>query len=359
MEADKMKLNYQKPERKYLCDFSLETCIYDVDLPTQIKDKLASLNVLPTPDMVYVLDVSFDVKVYHIKEFYKFPVERKQWQIDELEKQSPKRQTETMIHQVLAQQLNNICKELSPLNIQYETAIIAGEEFDNLNRVDFCIYESEFIQKESPKDGKKKTRRKETTLISHSIIPHRPYIAQKAAEFFAEQMVKRIEEEYKRSLDRAAHIPNLIKADKVFTALATAIMDEFPDTNSSAVTLAYELSIQAKIKNDWPFEIIGQTGYYPKENTIGLNDEIDCPDYLIYVKRKHDWALKKVNGLDSAKNEILYHGYNTKSVEQIIVLHNLEHIKFNLLVEDCGEIIPIAKSEAHTAKKLFLSWCNK
>ena len=51
MEADKMKFNYQKPERKCLCDFSLETCIYDVDLPTQIKDKLASLNVLPTPDI--------------------------------------------------------------------------------------------------------------------------------------------------------------------------------------------------------------------------------------------------------------------------------------------------------------------
>lgn len=359
MDADKMKFNYRKPERKYLCDFSLETFIYDVDLPTKIKDKLASLNVLPTPDMIYVLDVSFDVKVYHIKEFYKFPVERKQWQIDELEKQTPKRQTETMIHQILAQQLDNICKELSPFNIQYQAAIIAGEEFDDLNRVDFCIYESEFLQKENPNEEKKKTRRKETTLISHSIIPNRPHIAQKAAELFAEQMVKRIEEEYKKLLEKSAHTPNLIKVEKVFTALATAIMDEFPDTHSSVVTLAYELSIQAKIKNDWPLEIIGQTGYYPKENTICFNDEIDCPEYLIYVKRKHDWTLKKVSGLDSAKNEILYHGYNTKSVEQIIVLHNLEHIKFNLLVEDCGEIIPIAKNEAHTAKKLFLSWCNK
>lgn len=328
MDADKMKFNYQRPERNYLCDFSLETCIYDVDLPTKIKDKLASLNVLPKPNIIYVLDVSFDVKVYRVKDFYKFHVERKQWQIDELEKQSPKRQTETMIHQVLAQQLDNICKELSLFNIQYQTAIIAGEDYDDLNRVDFCIYESEFIQKESPNDGKKKTRRKETTLISHSIIPHRPYIAQKAAEFFAEQMVKRIEEEYKKSLEKSAHTPNLIKAEKVFAALAYAIVEEFPDIYSSAETLAYELSIQAKIKNDWPLEIIGQTGYYPKENTIAFNDEIDCPEYLIYVKRKHDWALKKVNGLDSAKNEILYHGYNTKSVEQIIVLHNLEHIKF-------------------------------
>ena len=70
MDADKIKLNYQRPERNYLCDFFLETCIYDTDLPTKIKDKLASLNVLPNPDTIYVLDVSFGVKVYSIKDFY-------------------------------------------------------------------------------------------------------------------------------------------------------------------------------------------------------------------------------------------------------------------------------------------------
>lgn len=74
------EIAYKNPERMYLCDFSIETRIDDIDLPNKIKDKLNSLNLLPNPEKVYVLDVSFGVAIYKDIEFYKFPVERKQWQ---------------------------------------------------------------------------------------------------------------------------------------------------------------------------------------------------------------------------------------------------------------------------------------
>ena len=139
------EIEYTKPERKYLCLFTVDARIDDVDLPNKIMDKLNSLAVLPDPEKNYALNVSFGVVVYEDERFYGFPVERRQWQIDKLEdlkqKGDVKQLNHTIMGEVLAQQLHNICDALAPLNISYHSATIAGEDFEEINRVVFEIYE--------------------------------------------------------------------------------------------------------------------------------------------------------------------------------------------------------------------------
>ena len=139
------EIEYKKPERKYLCRCTVDTRIDDVDLPNKIMDKLSSLAVLPDSEKVYALNVSFGIVIYEDERFYDFPVERRQWQIDKLEdlkqKGDVKQLKHTIMGEVLAQQLHNICAALEPLNINYHSATIAGEDFEEINRVEVDIYE--------------------------------------------------------------------------------------------------------------------------------------------------------------------------------------------------------------------------
>ena len=115
---------------------------------------------------------------------------------------------------------------------------------------------------------------------------------------------------------------------------------------------------QAELKNDWPLEIVGDSRIFHPEKQIKADDLIDCPEYLIFIKNRHLWTLKKAADLDEAKHTILYKGYSQQGVELIIVLHNLDLVNYDLFKENNGEIIPVSKEEAHSAKKLFLRWCD-
>ncbi len=348
--------DYQRPERKYLCDFSIATRIDDVDLSNKIKDKFSSLELTVDTKKAYSIDVSFDVAIYKDIAFYKFPVERKQWQIDNLQKQRPQQIAHTIIGEVLNQQLNNICDVLKPFDIRYDSASIAGEDFNDVNRVDFCIFENKKIEEENPEDSKKGKKNKGNKMLVFNVIPHRPSLVKMAVEEFAKMAIKHAEEERIKEQEKSKHTANIKSADEIFTALAKAILEEQPKEFSSPESLAYEMIAKAHIKSDWPLEIIGYGNTIPKEPELSVDSEIDCPEYLVYTKRKNNWSLEKVTNLSAAKHAILAYGYNQKSVEQIIVLHNLKPVAFNLFVEDNGEIISITKSEAHNAKKLLLSW---
>jgi len=356
------EIEYKKPEKKYLCRFTVDTRIDDVDLPNKIIDKLSSLAVLPDPEKVYALNVSFGIVVYEDEQFYDFPVERRQWQIDKLEdlkqKGDVKQLKHTIMGEVLAQQLHNICDALAPLNINYHSATIAGEDFEELNRVDFDIYEDISTDWEGFSASKKKGKRKETRMVSHSVVPHRPSLSKHIAEVLAKMILEDMQKKSEKEIEMSLHTPNLVSAGKLFTALATAILEDQPSEVVSPESLSYELINQAQIKDDWPLEIAGTPGVLIKEGGLNLDSQIDCPEYLVYVKKKHSWTLRKVMDIAAAKRVILSSGYNLKSVEQVIVLHNLKNVRFNLFVDNDGEIAPISKSDAHTAKKLFLSWCE-
>ena len=356
------EIEYKKPERKYLCRFTIDARIDDVDLPNKIMDKLNSLAVLPDPEKVYALNVSFGIVVYEDERFYDFPVERRQWQIDKLEdlkqKGDAKQLKHTIMGDVLAQQLHNICDALAPLNISYHSATIAGEDFEEINRVDFEIYEDISTIREDFSANQKKGKRKETRMVSHSVVPHRPSLSKHIAEVLAKMIIEDIQKKSEKEIELSLHTPNLVSANKLFTTLATAILEDQPSEISSPESLSYELINQAQINDDWPLEIAGTLGVHVEENKLKPDSQIDCPEYLVYVKKKHSWTLRKVMDLAAAKRVILSSGYNLKSIEQVIVLHNLKNIRFNLFIDNDGEITPISKSDAHTAKKLFLSWCE-
>ena len=356
------EVEYKKPEKKYLCRFTVDTRIYDIDLPNKIMDKFNSLAILPDPDKVYALNVSFGVAIYEDAWFYDFPVERRQWQVDKLEelkqKGDVKQVKHTIMNEVLAQQLHNICAALEPLNINYHSATIAGEDFEDINRVDFDIYEDTSAAPEGLTARQKKGKQKETKMVSHSIVPHRPSLSKHIAEVLAQMILEDIQKMSQKEFEKSLHTPNTVRADKVFIALATAILEDQPQENASPESLSIELLRQAKITDDWPLDITGTQGVLVEENGLNLDSQIDCPEYLVYVKKKHSWTLRKAVDIAAAKRVILSAGYNLKRVEQVIVLHNLKNVRFNLFVDNDGEIAPISKSEAHTAKKLFLSWCE-
>ena len=354
-----MDFTYEIPKRKYLCNFSIATNIYDTELSNKIKEKFCSLELSPNPDASYVIEISFDLKIYSDIQFYKFPVERNQAQLERLKQQTPQEKAHTIIGEVLSQQAHTICKELPTKDVPYRSVIIAGESKNDLNRVDFCIYEDMFAPPKTEETTSKKSKRKETIYVTYSIVPDRAYIAEKGAKVLAEQILRRAEEEYRKSLEKSAHTPNMVSADKIFTALATAILEEKRENkHSSPELLAYEMVAKAHLKSDWPLEIVGNDSFIPEKSPINVDTKIDCPEFLIFVKRKNYWSLQKVNDLSTAKHIILSNGYNQKSIEQIVVLHNLQKVSFNLFAENDGEIVPIEKSEAPNAKKLLLSWCQ-
>lgn len=342
-----------------LCYFTLNTHIYDIDLPTKIKEKLQGLNLSVNPDKVYTVEVTFDMKAYTYPEFYGFPVERRQWEIEKLKTLDDIEKKKTIICDVLSAQLNNICKIIDDLHIRYKTANIVGDNFDNVNHVEFKIdkgVNSPLTETQTDK-SKKKDRYEDFKTIG--IIPDRPYTLKKAAEIFADMFLRKIKEDNIKNIEKSKHTPNMVKAKDIFSALAKALVDEFPESFHSAESLTDELLKQAFLKNDWPLEICYDGGVTDRNELIDADGEIDCPEYLIFIKKKYSWVLKKEIDLTAAKHTVLYNGYNKKAVEQIIILHNLKPLRFNLYILDNEEIKPVSKAEAHTAKKLYLSWCEQ
>lgn len=349
-------------KRNCLCEFSIDTRIDDIDLANKIKAKFDALNISDIPNKNYVLEVTFDAAIYKDIAFYKFPVERKQWQIDNLNKLEVKKDSrkiaETIIGEVLSQQLNNICDIFKSSNITYTSAIIAGEDIDNTNRVDFCLYEDKTEIEENALKNGRKSKRTETKMVSHCIIPHRPSTVKKLAEVIAKMAIEHYEKEHQKEQEISLHTPNMKTADEIFTALSKAILEEDPNELVTPEALSCEMISQAKIDNDWPLKISGIVGVLEKQNPLALDSKIDCPEYLIFVKRKKHWTLEKATNRGDAKSTILNCGYNKKDVDLIVVLHNLKNMRFNLFADNHGEIEPICKREAHNAKKLLLSWCQ-
>ncbi len=344
---------YERPEKTYLCQFALDTSIYDTQLPCKIGEKLAELALSPNAGKHYCIDVSFDANAYNEPEFYRFPVESKPWQTEQLKSQSPKQQTHTLIREILSQQLRNICAQLPAFSIPYTRAAIAGEDLETPNLIYFRIYEDNFSP--APQPTQRTSRKRQTQAVVISIIPHRPSLVKRATQVIAEQVLRKMQEENRKEQELAARTPNLLEARRLFTALAAAVLEEIPREYSTPESLGYELAAHSRIQNDWPLEILGDQGLF-FEDAIPFSSQIDCPELLVCTFWKKHWSIKKANELNAAKIAILFDGYNRKTVEQVIVLRNLVPVPFTLFVEEHGEIRPIPKAEAHTAKRLFLQW---
>lgn len=332
-------------ERKLFCNFSIETPIYDVDLPNKILEKLNSLDLHPNPKKVYDLFVYFSDDAWLELELYKFPVQWKQHEIDYLEKikNDPNERRKTILKGVLNQQIHNICDALETFPFYFATSTISGERFDDINQVYIFIEE-------------KAERRKKNAPTGTLVIPSRMEILTNLKKAFEDIMKRREKAEQKKAEEIAQHTPNMKNVEEIFLALANAILEDRPDKTTSPKTLAREMILQGELVCDWPLEIRGHVKYEAKDNRLLDMDQMDCPKFLVYVKRKSAWTLSKVKNLEDAEYQIICSGYNYKDVEQVVVLHNLKNLKFKLYSRTRYKIEPISKSKAHTAKNLTLGW---
>ena len=267
---------------KTFCNFSIETPIYDIDLPNKIKDKLISLDVHPEPGKVYRLNVSFEDINYYIVDFYRFPVEWKQWEIEKLEKLEKAgkidERADIIRTGVLSQQLENICNALEPFNIDFAAAAIMGKSIDGEeNRVDFDICETSPTSKWGYSKNRTKANQEESKCVPRFIIPNIDSFANNLAKVL-ERIAKQHEEnENKKQQEKSQHTPNMKDTKEIFTALATAILKDCPNKSLSPENLSREMLVQAQIESDWPLEIRGYANSLPMERSLIPKREIDCP----------------------------------------------------------------------------------
>lgn len=329
-----------KNERICFYNFSIETRIDDIDLPNKIKDKINSLGLHPNPEKAYSFNVYFSVEIYADSEFYNFPVEKKK-NVNKRKKNAEDTKKDIM-YDVLTQQLYNICDALKPLNFNFYSSSITGDELNkDINLVSFYIFEDNDKEKASK-------------MNAHVISPNIQATIDRFIETFEKITKNREKEEQLKIQEKSQHTPNMKSTKEIFTTLAAAILKDHPNKSLSPEKLAREMILEAQIVCDWPLEIRGYTNSSNKPQTI-IEEQFDCPEFLVYVKHTSYWVLSKAQSLETVKDRVLYN-YKQKSVEQVIVLHNLKNVKFKLFAENKGEIEPISKKEANTAKKLLLSW---
>ncbi len=325
------------------CEFSVAARIYDLDLAQKISKRLSQTGFCGKADKLYFVTVSFDVKVYDKADFYAYPVELKAWQQEKIAKESREGRAQTLIGEILSQQLHKICECLPSFSVKLKMASIAGEDFEDIERVDFKL-EYEDMPEPENKKGKKNT-----VFTSYCVIPHRPSITKKIAEVFTKIILENMEKERTKKRQMAAHTPHHVMADEFFKALAGGIAADYPDDVSDIEALADKLLSQARLINDWPLEITGDArdSSFPRV--------IDCPEYCIYSLRGGIWSIKKVADLGYAKMEIL-RLCALKSVKQIVVMNRLASLRFSLFKSQNSEIVEIERANAHAYKNLLIKW---
>lgn len=336
-------------ERKLVREFTLDTEIYDTELPQKV---LFALQVEPletNPCLYYGMDVVFDKAVYQTREFFQYPLEK---MLPSPPNRRGKMTEQTQLHErlssILSQQLSQVSSSVKDAGIALSNTAIIGDDLNQLHQVTFKFFE------EKEKEYDKKGRLKQIGIVN-SIMPDRPYILEKAAKFFAEMAMKHIEEEIRKERDQTAHTPHMVPAGELFTAAAKAILlDHRRKTEEEITALAEQLRLHAEIQSDWPLEIVSAKN---PEKPFAADTEIDCPEFLLYHENAYGkWTLKKVENLSAAQFQITKHGYSQKSTVRMAVLHNLRPLGFSLFSETAEGLVKVKKQEAFKAKNLNLSW---
>ena len=99
-------------------------------------------------------------------------------------------------------------------------------------------------------------------MVSHSVVPHRPSLSKHIAEVLAKMILEDMQKKSEKEIEMSLHTPNLAGAGKLFTALATAILEDQPNEVATPESLSYELINQAQIKDDWPLNCRHTRGAY-------------------------------------------------------------------------------------------------
>lgn len=212
-------------KRNILKEFTLETEIFNVNLPERVAKALTSEGFVPEPELYYDVDIVFDKKVYSKAEFYQYPIPEKKMPKENTRRYSEQDRIKDIIYAVLSSQLDATRKAIEDLGFLIGSATIIGDEHST--GVTVILYEG---KKPEPVKG----RRAPTHFHVNSIMPDRPFIQEQAAKLLAEMVLQKIREDGLKETMRKAHTPNWISADRVFTAVSVACI---PDNVAEARTL--------------------------------------------------------------------------------------------------------------------------
>lgn len=336
-------------ERKFVCKFTLDTEIYDPELPQKIVSVLQNETLEVKPNLYYGIDLIFDKLAYQTPEFFQYPLEKllpaHPSRRDKMTEQEQWRHRTTSI---LSQQLSCTLSAVKTSGFDLSNGAIIGDNINDLHKVFIELYEAR--EKEYDKKGRLKAN-----MIVHNIMPDRPYTLVTAANAIARMIAEKAMEEKKRELELAAHTPNMIPAGELFTSVAKAILlDKRRKAEGEINTLAEHLRLHATIQSDWPLEIVFTER---PEQPLSEDFEIDCPEFLLYHENTNGaWTLNKIKDLVAAKFQITQNGYNRKTTADMAVLHNLKPMGFTLFAETEEGMVKVKKQEAQKMKKLTLSW---
>lgn len=336
-------------ERKLVRQFTLDTEIYDVELPQKALAVLQAEPLETDPRFYYGMSIIFDKAVYQTREFFQYPLEK-------MPPSPPKRRGKTTeqdqlrerLSAILSQQLSMVSSAVRNTGIDLSGGAIIGDDLEQSHQVTLEFYE------EKEKEYDKKGRLKPGPTVS-SIMPDRPFIMKKAADLIVKMAMEKATEAARKEHEQASHIPHMVPAGQLFTAAAKAILlDRRKKTDEEVAVLADQLRLHAEIKSDWPLEI----AFAKKpEKTMAEDFEIDCPEFLLYHESTSgNWTLRKVSTLAAAQAEITKRGYNLKSTARMAVLHHLKPLGFSLFADTAEGLVKVKKQEAARMKNLNLSW---
>ena len=68
------------------------------------------------------------------------------------------------------------------------------------------------------------------------------------------------------------------------------------------------------------------------------------------------WDMRKVESLQEAQQIIVKHGFKSKRLKSIVVLHNQIAVPYTLFAETTEGLVLVTPEEAHNFKKLHVSW---
>lgn len=328
-------------ERKIIKQVSVDAKIYDRSLGEKTVNMIHEDITRLREEPCLSVDVVFNRGVYRDAVFFQYPVSK------EIKGQQPGNERERLkqkIYDVLSEQLDRVTNALEQAGLRFGHTSVIGDDTDG-DSVQIILYRAAQIENS--------VRGKQTFARTTSVMPDRPYILEQASRAFAEIVLKQIQEESLKEIAKRNHVPNWVKADRLFSAVAAGLA--IPNAAGVAAS-ANKMLGEAVIESDWPLCMKSKNREECTEPLTG-DTQIDCPEYLLFrLNHGESWDMKKVENIKEAQQFISKQGFRSKQTKAIVVLHKLEPMPYVLFAETEEGLVLVSQAEAHKHKRIHLSW---
>ncbi len=327
--------------------------IHEMDLKSDILSESLADNLaidasqLPPPNngINYELTVDFSHERIHDEaQIMAFPVEDRPYI-----KNSNYRDR---LGHALSKQLSNIESRFIGLGYDIVNCSINGQAFEETNKIIIRLFEGK--AKEFDKKGKPKE------MKVYSIAPSVPGLNKIIRETFAELALRQMKELELAAKKKEKHIPNNVAVRELFELIACGIVMDQRIPNEQQDDLIQEATshfmANFKVGKEWPLDMSGHVREISKDDCTV--HQVDCSEWMVYSQGKDgSWTLNSVESAEMARN-VVEKGIVNKSIETIVVLHDLLPVSFALMAQDRFGLSLIEKKDAPLHKRVQVVWRN-